>query len=194
MADETKAPAGVEKPLTRHTLYENGDTRRDPEGIWAFWDEAQAKIDYLRAALARAEAENARAAEEGFKIAARLTARVEEADARAARAEGERENLQRRIDGAEAGIIGKVTARMNWVDMTTAEELVVFLEEWLAVHRGSLRYATARAEKYREAGKQFAEEIEHGCLACCGDGCEGAHVDDTREAIDTFRRALGGGA
>jgi multidrug efflux pump subunit AcrA (membrane-fusion protein) len=41
------------------------------------------------AALARAEAENARAAEEGFKIAARLTARVEEAEARAARAEGE---------------------------------------------------------------------------------------------------------
>jgi hypothetical protein len=56
--------------------------------------------------------------------------------------------------------------------------------------------AEARAEvtRLREAGKQFAEEIEHGCLACCGDLCEGTHVDDTREAIDTFRRALGGEA
>jgi NTP pyrophosphatase (non-canonical NTP hydrolase) len=57
-----------------------------------------------------------------------------------------------------------------------------------------LAEARAEATRLREAGKQFAEEIEHGCLACCGDGCEGAHVDDTREEIAAFRRALGGGA
>jgi hypothetical protein len=56
--------------------------------------------------------------------------------------------------------------------------------------RAELAEARTEATRLREAGKQFAEEIEHGCLACCGDGCEGAHVDDTREAIATFRRAL----
>jgi hypothetical protein len=56
--------------------------------------------------------------------------------------------------------------------------------------RAELAEARAEVTRLREAGKQFAEEIEHGCLACCGDGCEGAHVDDTREAIATFRRAL----
>ena len=40
-----------------------------------------------------------------------------------------------RAEGAEAGIIGKVTARMGWIDMTTAEELIVYLEEQRAIRR-----------------------------------------------------------
>jgi hypothetical protein len=105
MADETKAPAAEEEVKSR--VY--GEHKAYPwlcdvcccpvEAHAMHYCEAfhlftaimleRKKSASLRAALARAEAENARAAEEGFKIAARLTARVEEAEARAARAEGE---------------------------------------------------------------------------------------------------------
>jgi hypothetical protein len=101
MADETKAPAKAGESVPRYNMV--GLTRcgeawqelqRDPDGDWVPYDDH-------RAALARAEAENARAAEEGFKIAARLTARVEEADARAARAEAEREEARAKLDNVQ---------------------------------------------------------------------------------------------
>jgi hypothetical protein len=127
---------------------------------------AREDVPRLLAALARAEAENARAAEEGFKVAARLTARVEEAEARAARAEGEREE-----------------ARREWAS-------AVELWEREAVQVGNERDA-ARAEAARLW--EALEELVAAMDRYEADACE-EPPQRHRDMMTRARRALAGGA
>jgi DNA repair exonuclease SbcCD ATPase subunit len=155
-------------------------------------DASRAEAARLREELEELGAAMDRAAEEGFKIAARLTARVEEAEARAVRAEREREEAREDVVKAAGELLVSVPAPGTDLARCLSANSIMRRERDAA--RAELAEARTEVTRLREAGKQFAEEIEHGCLACCGDGCEGAHVDDTREAIATFRRALGGEA
>lgn len=69
------------------------------------------------------------------------------------------ETLKARLAEAEAGIVGKIAARMGWVHMASVDELVTFVEEWTVLHREALSEA-ATAERQRLAALASAEDRE----------------------------------
>jgi ElaB/YqjD/DUF883 family membrane-anchored ribosome-binding protein len=100
------------------------------EGKWVRYEDHAAEVARLTGELEELVDAGARAAEEGFKIAARLTARVEEAEARAARAARELAEARGRENHALARLDAARTeaARLR----EALEELVAAMDRYEA--------------------------------------------------------------